>query len=105
MIPFGPLVEVEARPEEVVAVPGDVVDDLAEAERHDRQVVAAQAQCRQADQDPEQRSDGAGERQQDPDRRVDSREMRIDAHGPDMPGDVRELLGREPGAAVYAPIA
>ena len=47
--------EVEARAEEVVAVPRDLRQDLAEAERHDREVVAAQAQRRQADQDPDER--------------------------------------------------
>ena len=41
--------EVEA--EDVVAVADDLGDDLAEAERHDREVVATQSQRRQADQD------------------------------------------------------
>ncbi len=56
--------QVEAGAEEVVAVARDLREDLAEAERHDREVVAAQAQRRQADHDPEERGDDAGERQQ-----------------------------------------
>ena len=38
----------------VVPVQQDDADDLAEAERHDRQVVAAQAQHREAEQDAEE---------------------------------------------------
>ena len=45
--------EVEAA--EVVAVARDLRQDLAEAERDDREVVAAEAQRRQADQDAEER--------------------------------------------------
>ena len=45
----------EVEPGEVVAVADELGDDLAEPERHDRQVVAAQAQGRGADQDAEER--------------------------------------------------
>ena len=41
--------QVEA--EEVVAVADDLRDDLSESERHDREVVPAEAERRQADQD------------------------------------------------------
>ena len=53
--PVRPVRQVEAGAEEVVAVARDLRQDLAEAERHDREVVAAQAQGREADQDPEER--------------------------------------------------
>ena len=78
--------EVEAGAEEVVAVARDLRQDLAEAERHDREVVAAQAQGRQADDDPEERRDDAGERQQQPDRDVDAGQVRVDADGAEVPG-------------------
>ena len=62
-----PAAEVDA-----LAVDGDHADDLAEGERHDRDVVAAQAQRRQAD-------DHAGDRA---DRRradQDQQEVEVDA--------------------------
>ena len=71
--------QVEARAEEVVAVARDLREDLAEAERHDREVVAAQAQRRQADDDPEDRRDDAAEQEQEPDRRRGSRPNRAGA--------------------------
>jgi len=40
-------------------------DDFTEAERHDRQVVAAQAQRRRAEQDPEGRRQRHGDRHDD----------------------------------------
>ncbi len=49
-MPKRPVRQVEA--EEVVAVADDLRDDLAESERHDREVVAAQAERGQPDQDP-----------------------------------------------------
>ena len=52
--PAGAVREVEAS-EEVVAVARDLRHDLAEAERHDREVVAAQAQRRQADEHADDR--------------------------------------------------
>ena len=100
--PVRPVRQVEAGAEEVVAVARDLRQDLAEAERHDREVVAAQAQRRQADDDPEERGDDAGERQQQPERHVDARQVRIDAHRAEMPGDVRELQRCEPGSRVGA---
>ena len=42
--------QVEA--EEVVAVADDLRNDLSEPERHDSEVVAAQAQRRKSDEDP-----------------------------------------------------
>ena len=52
-MPCGPFVTLLA--EEVVAVAGDLRQDLAEAERDDGKVVAAQAQGRQADEHADQR--------------------------------------------------
>ena len=54
---------------EVVGVADELRDDLAEAERHDREVVPAQAQRRQADED-------AGERGQAP--ATDEHEPHVD---------------------------
>ena len=59
--------EVEAA--EVVAVADELRDDLAEAERDDREVVAAQPQRRDADQDAEER--GEDRRDQDHEPRVE----------------------------------
>ena len=47
----------EVEPADVVAVPRDLGQDLAEPERDDREVVAAEPQRREADQDPEERGD------------------------------------------------
>ena len=51
------------REREVAEVAEDEPDDLAEAERHDREVVAAQLQGRRAEQDAEE----GGGRDRDPD--------------------------------------
>ena len=81
VIPFGPFVRL--KPAEVVAVAGDLRQDLAEAERHDREVVAAQAQRRQADHDPEERGD-------DPRDQEDEEERDVDAAGSDRDADPAE---------------
>jgi hypothetical protein len=46
----------------------DEADDLAEGERDDGEIVAAQAQHRKAEQDAPERRQDAGQRQADPER-------------------------------------
>ena len=53
-----PIREVESEAP-LVAVPGHLTDDLAEAERDDREVVASEPKCRQADDDAACGSDAA----------------------------------------------
>ena len=50
----------------------DLRDDLAEAERDQREVVAAQPQRRRADDDADERADGAGDDQDEPEVDVDA---------------------------------
>ena len=57
---------------DVVAVAHELRDDLAEAERHDREVVAAQAQRRNADQHAEQRGEDRSDQDHEPGREVDA---------------------------------
>ncbi len=114
--------QVEAGAEEVVAVARDLRQDLAEPERHDREVVAAQAQRRQADHDPEERRDDAAEEQQQPDRDVQTTRARKHPDRQEVEVGLRdeplravrdadalrrallagELLRREPGGRVRA---
>ena len=61
---------------EIVGVPDELRDDLPESERHDREVVAAQAQGRQPDEDPCKRGRSAGDEEDEPDRDVNSRSSR-----------------------------
>ena len=70
-MPCGPFVRLLA--EEVVAVAGDLGHDLAEAERDDREVVAAQPQRREADDDADDGREDPGDGQDEPDRDVDAR--------------------------------
>ena len=66
VIPFGPVRDVDRR----VEVVHEDADDLAEAERDDREVVAAQLQRRRAEQDAGAAGDEGAERDHDPPRRV-----------------------------------
>ena len=100
--PVRPVRQVEARAEEVVAVPRDLRQDLAEAECHDRQVVAAETQRRESDHDPDQRGEDACKEDQDPYRDMDPGQLRVDADRAEMPGRVRELQRGEPGGRVGA---
>ena len=50
----------------------DEADDLAEGERDDGEIIAAQPQHRKAEQDAPERGQHAGERQQDPERQAES---------------------------------
>ena len=74
-MPCGPPVRLKPR-EIVVAVAGDLGEDLAEAERDDRQVVAAQSQRRQADDDAAERAAIAAA----------TRTIQIEMWMPPMPG-------------------
>ena len=58
-MPFGP-------PVKSYQLMQDDADDLAEGERHDGEIVAAQAQHRKAEDDPPERREDAGERQAEP---------------------------------------
>ena len=82
--------EVEPGAEEVVAVACDLRQDLAEAERDDREVVAAQAQCREADEDPEERCDRPRYDQDHPERDVETAGSRQNVDRPQ-----RELVLRD----------
>src|SRR5216684_2683577 len=94
--------EVEARAEEVVAVARDLRQDLTEAERDDREVVAAQSQGRQADDDAGERGDDAGEREQKPHSDVDARQIRWPPDGAEMQVLLWKLQRREPRRGIGA---
>ena len=91
-------------PEEVVAVVGDLGHDLAEAERHDREVVAAQAQGREPDQDAREGREDPGDDQHEPDRDVKAGRVRRHADAADVHVDVRKCCDAN-HATVYAPMA
>ena len=105
VIPLRAVREVEAGAEEVVAVARDLGHDLAEAERHDREVVAAQPQRRQADQDADERGQEPGRDEQEPDRDVDAGAFEPTPTRAEV--DVRASANCSDAnhAAVYAPIA
>ena len=92
--PQGAVRQVPAR--DVVAVPRDLGQDLAESERDDRQVVAAKPQRREADQDPEERGHGSGDDEHEEDREVDA--AGADREADPSEGDVQ--LRNELGGAV-----
>ena len=67
-------------------------DDLAEAERDDRQIVAAQPQHRKAEQDAEARRQQAGERQALPEAEAEVvRQQRVGVGADRVEGDVAEV--------------
>ena len=92
----------EIEPEDVVAVAHDLRDDLAEAERDDREVVAAQAQRRQADQNSDQSREAAGDQEDEPEREVDPRQLPRDPDGAEVERPLVELLRGQPGGGVGA---
>jgi len=59
-----------------VAVEGHLSDDLAERDRHDRDVVAAQTQCRHADQRASHRRRRRGNDEDEQEVDVDARQLR-----------------------------
>ncbi len=82
----------------LVPVEQDDADDLAEAERDDRQVVAAQPQHRKAEREPETGGEGAGHRQALPEAEAEMRRYQRVAVGADrVEGDVAEV--EQPGEA------
>src|SRR6185437_2327167 len=70
-------------------------DDLAEAQRHDREVVAAQLQRRRAEEDAEEARDRGPDRKDGPPREVDIEvrrgEERIGVRAHRVEGDVAEV--------------
>ena len=70
-------------------------DDLAEAQRHDREIVAAQLQRRRAEEHAEEAGDGGADRQDDPERemKVEVRrgEQRVDVGTDRVERDVAEI--------------
>ncbi len=96
--PFGP-------PVRLLPVDDDETDDLAEGERHDRKIVAAQAQHGKAEQHAPERGKDAGERQADPERPAETGGEQPVGIGADrVEGDVAEIeQAREPDHDVEAP--
>ena len=83
---------------EILPVEQDEPDDLAEAERDDGEIVAAQPQHRKAEQEAGEGGEDAGERQTDPERKADIlREQRIGIGADRVEGDVAEI--EQPGEA------
>ena len=91
---------------DLVAVDGEAVDDLAERERHDRDVVPAQAQRRQADQHPGDADDEHGDDEDDQEVQVDAGQVAGEVAGEDVDAllavDRREVIGGEPPHRVRA---
>ena len=96
-MPCGPLVMLTGC-DEVVE---EDADDLAEAERHDGEVVAAQLERRRAEQHAEEARDGRADRQDDPERQVQievrAREQRVHVRAYRVERDVAEV--EQPGEA------
>ena len=88
--------------EQAVAVPRDLGHDLAEAERHDREVVAAQAERGQADENSDDRRRDARHDQDEPDREVEARHVRRDADRAEADVLRGELRRGEPAGHVGA---
>ena len=95
--PLRPVGEVDRRIQVVEEDP----DDLAEAERDDRQVVAAQLQGRSAEQHAEQAGDPRADRQDHPERQVDPElrrgQQRVGIRADGVESDVAQV--EEPGEA------
>ena len=90
-MPFGPLVSVGP-------VQQQDADDLAEGERHDRQVVAAQPQHREAQHDAPEGGEDAGQRQADPEGQAEIlRQQGVGIGADGVEGDVAEV--EQPGQA------
>ena len=83
---------------EILPVEQNEPDDLAEAERDDCQIVAAQPQHRKAEQEAGEGGEDAGERQTAPKRKADIlREQSIGIGADRVEGDVAEI--EQPGEA------
>ena len=105
MIAWRPFVSCALGELDLVAVDREAVDDLAERERDDRDVVAAQAQRRQADDHPR---DGAQipPRRDEEEVQVDAGQVRGELAGQDVDAvaavDRREVVGGKPADRVRA---
>src|ERR1041385_7935195 len=78
---------------QIVAVADELRDDLAEAEGYDREVVAAQAQRREADQDPADGGHHPRDQEHEPDRDVDPGRIGVDADRAKMEADLLARTG------------
>ena len=77
---------------EIVPVDQHDADDLAEGERDDGEIVAAQAQHREAEDDPPERREEAGERQAEPEAEPEILRDQREGIGADrIEGDVAEV--------------
>ena len=77
---------------QVLPIEQDEADDLAEAERHNGQIVAAQAQHRKAKQDSGERRQNAGKWQADPERQAEILgDQRVGIGADRIEGDVAEI--------------
>ncbi len=100
--PAGAVREIEAGAEEVVAVACDLREDLAEAESDDREVVAAQAERRQADQHADDGRRDPCHRQDEPDREMKAGRAGVEPDRPEVQVLLRELRRGEPTGHVRA---
>ncbi len=96
--PEGACGQVEAP--EVVGVADELGDDLAEPERHDREVIAAEAQRREPDEDAGKRGHAAREQEDDPEVDVDAAEVGGDPGRAKMDLHLLEVARGEPAARV-----
>ena len=85
----------------LVRVPDELRDDLAEPERHDREVVAPQPERREADDDPDERGERARDDEDEPEVEVDARKVAPHRRA-EMERHVLELDGRQPARDVRA---
>src|SRR3954454_20976412 len=95
-----PVREVEAL--DAVGVSNELRNDLAEPERHDCEVVAAQPQRGQADDDPAEGSEEPRAEQHEPDRDVNAVLLTADPDRAEMESHLLELARRQPAGGVGA---
>ena len=77
---------------QALPVDDDEADDLAEGERDDGEIVAAQPQHRKAEQHAPERGEDAGERQADPEREAEiRRQQRVGIGADRVEGDIAEV--------------
>jgi hypothetical protein len=87
---------------EVVGVADELGDDLTEAERDDGEVVAAEAQGRQADEDAAQRRNDRRAQEHEPDRDVDAARIVADPDRAEVELDLLELARGQPARGIGA---
>ena len=77
---------------QALPVDDDEADDLAERQRHDGEIVAAQPQHRKAEQHAPERREDAGERQADPERQAEiGRQQRVGIGADRVERDIAEI--------------